>query len=275
MALFVRDYSDPAASRDAIPLIVIHGLFGSGDNWQTIAKEFGLERPCYSIDLPSHGESEGGGSLRYDNIARELSETIQSLGIDSCYVMGHSMGGKSAMALALLRPELVKSLVVVDIAPRTYSAHHEDVFAGLDAVDPMAIERRSQADEVMTRHVLDPMMRGFLLKNLRPRDGGGYAWRFDLENICKEYAHILEWPEEWLPVPQKDGTGLLYEGPVYTGPVWFVAGAESDFIVTERDGGAIKALFPQSEVVTVANARHWVHADNKTGFMAQVKPLLL
>ena len=270
MSLFVRDYSDPDADMLAIPLVVIHGLFGSGDNWQTIAKEIGKDRRCYALDLPSHGESPWGGSLRYDAIAGQIADTIETLGLKKIAIMGHSMGGKSAMALALLFPDLVVELIVVDIAPKRYKAHHDDIFAALEAIDPRAIAQRSHADTIMAQYVLDPMMRGFLLKNLRPQPEGGYAWRFDYRNIQKEYDHIVEWLPEFDPVRNS-----LTKYPTYTGPVFFIGGAQSDFIDRDLDLPTIHSLFPAARLSFVENARHWVHADNKPGFVAQLKAILI
>ena len=161
---------------DAPPLIVLHGLFGSLDNWKTLCRQWAESIPVIGIDLRNHGQSPHLETMSYEEMANDVFETLDNLGISNpIYILGHSMGGKVAMSMAQMHPDRLKGLIVVDIAPKAYAPHHNDVFEGLNAVNLDTIQSRSEADQMMSSAIEDKMLRGFLLKNLK-KEAVGFKW---------------------------------------------------------------------------------------------------
>ena len=179
-------------------------------------------------------------------MARDVAELLESLAVDRCYLLGHSMGGKVAMQAALGYPGLVERLIVVDMAPRQYGRGHDDVFAALHALDPANLNDRREADALMKPHMADAGVRQFLLKNLARRDGTGFEWRMNLAVLDRDYDELVA------PISGK--------GETFSGPVLFVRGGKSGY-VRDEDVPGIRELFPAAEVKTVAGAGHWVHAE--------------
>jgi len=239
------------------PLLVVHGLFGEGENWSSYAKLWAQHRLVVAVDLPFHGKSEGHvGDLAYKNIADRLADTLQTLDNPGPWaVLGHSMGGKAAMTLALKYPELVKALVVVDIAPKTYPRAHDDVFAAISCVDLKAIKSRSEAELCMRSNLPDQMVRGFILKALIPpsAEKPAWSWKFSVSDILESYEDIRGWPP-------------AFEGKTWPGPVLFIRGADSPYVAQE-DYENVLQYFPKAEFKVVANAGHWVQAQNRQGFL--------
>lgn len=227
------------------PLIVLHGLFGTLDNWQTLAKAWAEDYLVYLVDLRNHGRSPHVDGLSYPSMAEDLSEFMEQNWIHKAHVLGHSMGGKVAMELALTYPDLVDKLVVVDIAPRPYAPGHDDVFAALFAVDLQKLESRQEAEAILEKHIDEWGVRQFLLKNLSRTKEGGFEWKMNLPVIYRDYARILEPPTENEP---------------FEGPTLFIRGAESRY-VKDEDVLRIQELFPRSTLSTVPGAGHWLHAD--------------
>lgn len=227
------------------PLIVLHGLFGTLDNWQTLAKAWAEDYLVYLVDLRNHGRSPHVDGLSYPSMAEDLSEFMEQNWIHKAHVLGHSMGGKVAMELALTYPDLVDKLIVVDIAPRLYAPGHDDVFAALFAVDLQKLESRQEAEAILEKHIDEWGVRQFLLKNLSRTKEGGFEWKMNLPVIYRDYLRILEPPTE--------------TGP-FEGPTLFIRGAESRY-VKDEDVLRIQELFPRSTLSTVPGAGHWVHAD--------------
>lgn len=227
------------------PLIVLHGLFGTLDNWQTLAKAWAEDYLVYLVDLRNHGRSPHVDGLSYPSMAQDLSEFMEQNWIHKAHVLGHSMGGKVAMELALTYPDLVDKLIVVDIAPRPYAPGHDDVFAALFAVDLQKLESRQEAEAILEKHLDEWGVRQFLLKNLSRTKEGGFEWKMNLPVIYRDYARILEPPTETEP---------------FEGPSLFIRGAASRY-VKDEDMLRIQELFPRSTLSTVPGAGHWVHAD--------------
>jgi len=240
------------------PLLILHGLLGSARNWGAVVRALGETRRVLALDLPNHGASPWTEIMDYPFMAREVAKVIDHLG-GKAAVMGHSMGGKAAMALALARPELVERLVVVDIAPVSYTHTFAPYVKAMRAAPLAEATSRSQIEDFLAGPIPDKGVRAFLMQNLEG-GAGGYRWR---PNLAVLHAHM----EDILAFP------LFAEGTRYPGPTLFVAGETSDYIRPAHED-VIAALFPSAETVEVASAGHWVHADNPNGFMAAISGFL-
>lgn len=239
------------------PLVILHGLFGSARNWATIARRLGARRRAIALDLRNHGASPWTHDMDYPAMAADVRDVIAPFGRSA--VLGHSMGGKTAMTLALLYPGLVERLVVVDIAPVAYAGRsHGDTIRAMQAAD-LAVERRAQVEEQLRDGVPDPSLRAFLLQNL-VSDDGGLRWRLNLDVLLDHMDEIMGWPEET-------------EGRRYDGPTLVLAGETSDYVRPEHHA-RIRALFPAAEIRTVPGAGHWPHAEQPERFLAMVEEFL-
>ena len=227
------------------PVLILHGLFGSSDNWTTVAKLLAERYRVIVVDLRNHGASFHAPFHRYPQMAADVAALMAHLGILSASVMGHSMGGKVAMQFAADFPELIDRLVVVDILPCVYPPHHDDVFAGLRAVSLPKIRRRADADLVMAGHIRDSALRNFLLKSLQIDSDGNACWKFNLEALIAEYGHILGAP--------------TFKRPIQT-PTLFVMGGDSEYRTDDGDRDR-RVWFPTSHVEIVPHAGHWLHAQ--------------
>jgi len=227
------------------PLIILHGLLGTLDNWQTLGKRFAQQYSVYLVDQRNHGRSPHLPEMNYPVLAEDLKQFMESNWIYRSHIIGHSMGGKTAMQFALDYPDMLDKLVVVDIAPKGYEPAHEIIFEALLSVDFTRVIERSEADAVLKEKIADRSIRQFLLKNLSRNKDGGYRWKMNLEALHEHYHRILE------PVSG--------DHP-YEGPVLFIRGGQSDYMFDE-DREAILKLFPQASIETVQGAGHWVHAE--------------
>ncbi|MEP1096777.1 MAG: alpha/beta fold hydrolase [Cyclobacteriaceae bacterium] len=227
------------------PLIILHGLFGSSDNWQTIGKVFAERFKVYMVDLRNHGNSPHSDEFTYDLIDEDLIGLLDDEGLEKAHVLGHSLGGKVGMHLSTRFQDRVDKLVVIDIAPRYYPPHHQDVFRAFRSVDLKAIKSRKEASDQMSTIDLPFGVRQFILKNLTRNADEQFIWKVNLD--------VLERAND------KIGGGFGKNG-VFTNPTLFIAGENSDYILPE-DHEKIGRLFPSSKVETIADAGHWVHAD--------------
>lgn len=227
------------------PVVLLHGLFGSGNNLGALARA--LQESCcvYSIDLPNHGRSDWLESASLAAMADCLVHWLRSQDLAGAAFVGHSLGGKVAMQLALARPELVSALVVADIAPVDYPPHHDQVFAALEAVALGQCSSRQDAAMVMAAHLAEEQVIQFLLTSLRREADGVYRWRFNLEELRRGYGAVRASPTATLP---------------YAGPVLFIKGGESDYI-REEHRGRILGLFPRAGVKVMPGCGHWLHAQ--------------
>jgi len=227
------------------PIIILHGLFGTLDNWQTIARQLSEKYLVYLVDQRNHGRSPHTKDFNYSLLAEDLKDFMESEGMSQATIIGHSMGGKTAMQFAVSYPEMVTSLIVVDIAPKVYEGGHQEIFDALLSVDLKKIESRKMAEEQLMEKIPDAGIRQFLLKNLTRNKEGGYQWKMNLPAIYKNYQHILD--------------NILLDEP-YTGSSLFIRGERSGYI-KETDDSLIKDTFPEAEIITISNAGHWVHAE--------------
>lgn len=241
------------------PLLIVHGLFGMSDNWQRLGKQFADFYEVHLIDQRNHGRSPHSAVFNYDVMAADLVEYIQDRGLSNVLLMGHSLGGKAVMELAVKHPALVEKLIVVDISPKAYPVHHDKIIAGLQSLDFDVLTSRGEADRRLADYVVDAGVRQFLLKSLYWVEKGQLAFRFKLDAIAE---HITE-------VGKALATDAVYEGPCL-----FVDGATSGYIVDE-DEDLILNHFPEGEIVTIADAGHWVHAEQPDRFFDEVMRFLI
>ena len=235
------------------PLVILHGLFGFSDNWQTHAKKFADYFRVILVDLRNHGHSPWSDDFSYALMAEDLHELVTDLGLDSFILLGHSMGGKVAMHYAQKYESRLEKLIVVDIGTKAYPMHHEHIIAGMHAIDPAKIKARSEAEQILRNHIDSEGVIQFLLKNLHWKEKGVLAWRMNLPVLEREMNEILS------AVPEVE---------VMT-PTLFIRGALSNYILDE-DWDAIEELFPDSDLVTIENAGHWVHAEAQEDFIDTV-----
>ncbi|MFW6330068.1 MAG: alpha/beta fold hydrolase [Alkalispirochaetaceae bacterium] len=233
------------------PLVILHGLFGSGDNWKSIARELAIDRLVIAPDLPNHGASPHTDRFDYREVARDVAEFLKALSLPPVVLLGHSMGGKVAMSLALQEPELVEALLVVDIAPRAYPPRHQEEFEAMDLVRREGAGSRREAEEIMARLIDLRAVRAFLLKNYVPREDGGYRWRLNLDGLWSHYQQVADWP---------DHTGT------FDSPVLVIRGGRSPYI-REEDSDGFERLFPGYRLETIEEAGHWLHAEAKEEFL--------
>jgi esterase len=239
------------------PLVILHGLFGSLDNWFSIAKELTESFTLYLVDQRNHGDSPHSDVWNYAVMVEDLKELLDAEGLDKIYLMGHSMGGKTAMNFALKYPEHVDKLIVADIAPRYYPPHHQSILEGLNSLDLKAIQSRKEADEQLAKYIPELGVRQFLLKSLS-RDSDGFAWKINLPVITKDIENVGE---------------ALPEGANFDGPTLFLAGANSNYI-QQKDMADMEAYFPNYELEFVADAGHWLHAEQPHAVVVEMRKFL-
>ena len=237
------------------PVVLLHGLFGSASNWGRIQKELAGAHDVLAMDLRNHGGSPHDPAMSYPLMAEDVAETLAAEGLGAAAVLGHSMGGKVAMQLALARPAVVTRLIVGDVAPVRYPPHFDAIAAAMLRIPLDAGLTRAAAAEVLGGEVADPVLRGFLLQNLR--FGGVPGWRIGLVEIAGAMGEISDWT----------GVG------VYEGPVLVLRGETSDYILPEHRG-VFRALFPLARFASLRGAGHWLHADAPEAFLATVGPFL-
>ncbi|UTW57977.1 alpha/beta fold hydrolase [Kordiimonas sp. SCSIO 12603] len=235
------------------PLLLLHGLFGSADNLGGIARLFEEQYQVISVDMRNHGRSPHDGGMSYSEMAEDVIRVMDKEGISEAYVLGHSMGGKAAMQLALSYPDRVKKLIVGDIAPVKYGAHHDSILKGMQEVAEQSPQSRKGAEEILMAYESEPAVLSFLLTNWRRTEEGTWAWRVNLRAIVDEYHNIA---------------AAMHGGP-FEKPVLFMRGGNSEYVQAEhRD--AILSLFPQAAVRTIENTGHWLHAEKPDMFARAV-----
>lgn len=226
------------------PLLILHGLFGSIDNWNQIAKGLEENHRIIQVDLRNHGKSFHHPEMNYLAMAQDVINLLDYLELEQANILGHSMGGKVAMELALAYPEKCHQLIIVDIAPRTYHPRHNDVFAGLNAVNLSKVAHRKDAEKALNQHVVDKMVAQFLLKGLY-RSDTGFKWRFNVPVLEQEYKNLIA-------APATDA--------VFHNPTLFIKGMQSDYIEASDRPGILK-LFPNADAKIISDTGHWPHAE--------------
>ncbi|WP_411974629.1 alpha/beta fold hydrolase [Sulfitobacter faviae] len=247
------EYGEATADRPT--LLIVHGLYGSGRNWGVIAKRLADARHVVTVDMRNHGSSPHHDTHSYPEMAQDLAEVIMHLGgpVDIC---GHSMGGKAVMMLALTRPDLLRRVIVADIAPVTYGHTQQMFIDAMRGVDLSEVERRSDAEAQLASAGVERALQSFFTQSL---DLPGKRWRLNLDALEAEMPKIIGWPE--------DVTGQ------FAGPTLFLSGGASDYVQREHRN-PIKALFPQARFAKIPGAGHWLHAEKPREFEATLRIFL-
>ncbi|MFK7976065.1 MAG: alpha/beta fold hydrolase [Halioglobus sp.] len=253
----ISPFTSPSA-HSRPPVILLHGLFGSGNNLGALARHLQSDYQVCMLDLPSHGRSSWLEELSIRAMSDAVINWLEDRQYDCVHVLGHSLGGKVAMDIAQLKPSLVQSLVVADIAPVAYPHRHQSVFAALNAVAAAHCDSRDSARAVMAKHLREEQVISFLLTSLTRGSEGVMEWRFDREGLERGYEHLIAAPASKAQ---------------YNGRVMFIKGADSDYILEEH-WPTIETLFPQSEIKILADCGHWLHAQKPQLFNATVSRFL-
>jgi esterase len=232
------------------PLLILHGLFGSSDNWQTHARIFAQTHTVYLVDLRNHGHSPHAAEMNYDAMAHDLFELIAELGLRDVRLIGHSMGGKTSMRFAQQYGFLIDRMVIADMGIKAYPPHHEQVFQGLFSVDVVHCPSRKEAEERLSAFVTDTGTIQFLLKNLYWKEPGLLDWRFNLDVLFHERARLME----ALPHDKIDT------------PALFLTGGKSHY-VPDADHTSIREVLVNVQFECMENAAHWLHAEDPEGFI--------
>ena len=249
----------PAAVPSTKTIIILHGLLGSSDNWLTLAKYLTSDYNVYLLDQRNHGQSNWADKWDYEAMEQDLLEFLKTQNLQSIILIGHSMGGKTAMFFASKNPTYLSHLIIVDIAPKYYAPHHQNILDGLNSIKLSAVTSRQEADEVLASYVFSLDTRQFLLKNLYRNTEGKFAWRINLSLITNQIEHIGE---------------ALPNDAVFFGKTLFVRGSKSDYIQIPVDEALIYTHFPHAQLATVENAGHWVQAEQPQAFLLVIKKFL-
>jgi esterase len=247
------------------PLVVLHGLFGSGDNWRSHAEALSEDRPVLVPDMPNHGRSLHTDDMDFRSIARyvwsgisELSDSL-SITASTFALLGHSMGGKAAMAMAFQEPQRTARIISADIAPREYVPSHGEIFEAMEAVAAATVNSRNEADRIMAQRIPAKAVRLFLLKSLvRDEESGEYRWLLNVEGLRASYDEVRGWP---------------FREERYDGPALFIAGGDSPYI-GPGDGDAISRHFPAYDLKTIPDVGHWLHVEDRQVFLELVTGFL-
>jgi pimeloyl-ACP methyl ester carboxylesterase len=240
------------------PIFLLHGLFGAAKNLGVIARALAAQARVISLDLRNHGDSGHDPAMTYEIMAADVAETAASFGITQATIIGHSMGGKTAMMLALTRPAFVARLAVLDIAPVPYAHGYDDYVAGMRALAPTPGLTRHEADQHLAAYVPEPPFRSFLLNNLLL--GPLPRWRLGLEEIAGAMPNLLGWSPPAAAQP-------------YPGPAAFIRGANSNYVRADGEA-AIKTWFPNAALETIDRAGHWLHAEQPGKVIAALQRFL-
>ena len=240
-------------------IIILHGLFGSLDNWFSIGKELSSGFQVHLVDLTNHGKSYHSDEHNYELMSRDVYNYIKYHQIKKPTIIGHSMGGKVAMYISINYRELIKNLVVIDIAPKKYKNHHQTIITALSEVSTINLESRKQAETILKRHQITPKTSQFLLKNLFWDESEGLIFRFNLITIKKSINQLLDFPPNF---------------EIVNTTSFFIRGSDSNYI-NQDDLKFINEKFSNSTLIDIFGAGHWVHFDQRKKFIHTIKKILL
>ena len=233
------------------PLLILHGFLGMSDNWKTMGTQFAANGfQVHLLDLRNHGKSFHSDEFSYETMAQDIYDYCKANNLDKIDILGHSMGGKTAMLFATLHPERIEKLIVADIGPKFYPQHHQSILEGLNAVDFTKKPSRNEVDEILTKYIPDFGTRQFLLKSLYWQEPGQLAFRFNLAVFNNKMDEIGK---------------SLPENAIFTKPTLFICGENSNYIL-DKDFENIQQHFPNSKIETIPNVGHWLHAENPKVF---------
>ena len=257
-----RQYGTSGDHDKSTPVIILHGFLGSMDNLSPTARKLAESRWVVAADLRNHGRSFHDPIITYSLMAEDVLELMTHLNIDKAIVLGHSMGGKVAMQLALMAPEKIAAVVVGDIAPVDYLPGHDNVLAAIKHYNPAESFSRTDADKLFSRYVEEPAVRQLLIKNLMRNEGGQFVWRINADALLSNYDNIKAAPDF------KVGTGKGFDKPVL-----FVKGSESEYLLAEHKP-VIDRYFPQASLKVLTGTGHWLHAEKPDAFNGIVERFL-
>ena len=240
-------------------IILLHGMLGSMDNWRSQAKRLSTHFHVITPDLRNHGRSPHLSGMRYQDMAQDILDLCSYLGLKQFDLLGHSMGGKVAMEIALKEGTVVERLVIVDIAPRPYSLTHLKTFKALLSLPVNDLDSRSQADELLSKHIENPFERAFLLKNLKSSTSG-YSWRCNLQEITRAYLNIANFTQK--------------ASPSFSGKTLFIRGADSPYVDENNDLPVINNFFPHATLKTIKKAGHNPHTEQSDIFYQTISGFL-
>ncbi len=255
MKLNFIQQGQPQGSAPAV--ILLHGLFGSLSNLTSVAKALSDDFCVYQLDLRNHGRSPHNDNMSYPDMANDIIEFMDDHHIQQAHILGHSMGGKVAMQVALNHPERLLKLIVADIAPVTYAQHHNPALDGLQALSQTKLESRRQADEILAQCITEQPVRAFLLKNLYREPSGLYKLRLNLSAILNHYESVRE----------------TLTGKAFNGPTLFIKGSESAYI-QQKHKETILNLFPNAKIKVISGVGHWLHSEKPETFNRLVEQFL-
>ncbi|NAS29363.1 alpha/beta fold hydrolase [Flavobacteriaceae bacterium R38] len=236
---------------EGTPLVILHGFLGMSDNWKTLGNQYAANGfQVHLVDQRNHGRSFHSDDFSYDIMAEDVLTYCKHHNLDRICLIGHSMGGKTAMFFAIKHPQLISRLLIADIAPKYYPVHHNIILNGLNAIDFDTIKSRKEVDLILSRYIPIIGVRQFLLKNLYWEEKEKLNFRFNLKVLTKTIDNI--------------GVALP-ENTIFNGEALFLKGSKSDYI-TDEDNALIKLRFPNSNTETIENAGHWLHAENPASF---------
>ena len=241
-------------------LVLIHGLFGSLENLNMVAKSLSQNYCVTSIDVRNHGNSFHQEGMDYQELAQDVINLLDHLSIENCHILGHSMGGKIAMKIALLFPERLNKLIVADIAPVKYPAHHLTIIEGLQAIDLTQVHKRKDADDQLAKYVPDNGVRPFLLRNIALNEQRKFEFKCNLNYIAQGYEQIMQ-------------SLVSQTEQHFNGDTLFIKGGNSDYILPEHQS-AIALLFPKAKAKIIQGAGHWLHAEKTVAFNKIVESFL-
>ncbi|MBN2347559.1 MAG: alpha/beta fold hydrolase [Bacteroidales bacterium] len=267
MKLFYREFGA------GFPLIILHGLYGSSDNWFTYGRKLSEKYHVYLVDQRNHGQSPHSEMFDFELMRDDLFEFYRDHNIRRAIIIGHSMGGKTAMYFAASFPEKVEKLIIVDIAPKSYKLlpaelnqvnGHKKIIAALSAVDLSKYNSREEIDQALAKDIVHPKVRQFLLKNLKRNDNGGFFWSLNIKAIEKNFDFIFD---------VCDNDLAILSGSAPSMPVLFVKGELSNYVV-ESDYEKIHEIFPNSAIKIISGTGHWLHAEKPEEFIKIVSEFL-
>lgn len=236
------------------PLLILHGYFGMSDNWKTLGNQFSEDYQVHLIDQRNHGRSFHADEFNYEVLVDDLYNYIQHYQLEKIYLIGHSMGGKTAMLFAVTYPNLVDKLIVVDISPKEYQPHHNAILAGLNSVDFSTQNSRKLVDERIAKYIPELGVRQFLLKNVYWKEKGVLDYRFNLKSLTENNSEV----GKPLPINSKFDKETL-----------FLKGEKSDYIIPSEHL-ILDNHFSKNKIVEIKNAGHWLHAENPKDFYKEV-----
>jgi len=268
MELFFRKYGETGP-----PLVIVHGLYGSGDNWVSIARQLSSGFEVYVVDQRNHGQSPHSEHNDYPSMRDDLCEFMDKQGIEKSVLIGHSMGGKTVMNFAVKWPDRVQSLVSIDIAPKAYhdlavdshaAANHAKMIDAMLELDLSRVDSREDIDHALSTRIGSDRIRSFLLKNVRRDKEGTFSWRINLKALRDNLDLIMD---------GLDTDQIIAEGGITGFPALFVSGARSDYIKAE-DHQLIRSIFPVADFVSIPDAGHWVHSEQPDLLVKNIKYFL-